>query len=282
MRRTRYCQGLELAVVLVILGSVSTSSHADPITIPGYTITDLGAGTPTFSTDANGNGILNAPNGQIYAFPQTPNTVLTPGQGIMANFSYGNQQQFGISAPGPIMNANGIVAAANVPWVQGEAFSGDVYYVQHNKDGSWGQPTVVWTGDTQVFEPGVGFSIWLSKANEILINNFGTTEPNINHALLYNINTHTLTDLFSLLSSAGLQYFDLVPSAIDDDGRVLLSAYPSPLDPGNKATNLLLTPDGLSSDPLEVPAPEPGTLAVALLAIAGFVAHRLREHRRAA
>jgi MYXO-CTERM domain-containing protein len=282
MRRTRYCQGLELAVVLVILGSVSTSSHADPITIPGYTITDLGAGTPTFSTDANGNGILNAPNGQIYAFPQTPNTVLTPGQGIMANFSYGNQQQFGISAPGPIMNANGIVAAANVPWVQGEAFTGDVYYVQHNKDGSWGQPTVVWTGDPQVFEPGVGFSIWLSKANEILINNFGTTEPNINHALLYNINTHTLTDLFSLLSSAGLQYFDLVPSAIDDDGQILLATHLFNPSLGPIPDNILLTPIGVSSDPLEVPAPEPGTLAMALLAIAGFAAHRLHERRRAA
>lgn len=280
MRRNRRRPCREFMILLVILCSVVTSVRADPITIPGYTVTDLGAGTPTFSTDANGNGALNAPNGQIYAFPQTPNTVLTPGQGIMANFSYGNQQHLGIDAPDPTMNANGIVAAANVPWMNGEAFRGDVYYVQHNTDGSWGQPTVVWTGDVQVLEPGVGFSMWLSKANEILINNYGSAEPNINHALLYNINTHTLTDLATLLSSAGLQYFDLVPLAIDDDGRILLSGQLFNPNLGSTPDNLLLSPTGVSSAPLEVPAPEPGTLAIALAAIAGFAAYRLRVRRR--
>ena len=69
MRRHRRWRRLETAVVIVTLGLVAMSAHADPITIPGYTVTDLGAGTPTLSTDANGTGVLNAPNGQILCFP---------------------------------------------------------------------------------------------------------------------------------------------------------------------------------------------------------------------
>ena len=34
------------------------------------------------------------------------------------------------------------------------------------------------------------------------------------------------------------------------------------------------------SEPIEAPVPEPGALAVLLVAIAGFVAHRFRERRR--
>jgi hypothetical protein len=96
--------------------------------------------------------------------------------------------------------------------------------------------------------------------------------------------SQTLTNISTLLGSgsggidqSGGDYVVNQPIALDDDGRILLSADPFP---GNQPTNLLLTPDGLSAAPLEVPAPEPGTLGIGLFAIAGFVAHRLREHRR--
>jgi hypothetical protein len=95
------------------------------------------------------------------------------------------------------------------------------------------------------------------------------------------MNSHTLIDLSAQLITLG--YSNVNPIALDDDGRILLSAISfSPSMNHLTTDSLLLTPDGLSSDPLEIPAPEPGTLAVALLAIAGFVAHRFREHRRAA
>ncbi len=125
-----------------LLSFVASTASADPITIPGYTVTDVGSGTSTFSTGASGNGILNAPNGQSYAFQQPSGTILTPGQGI----------------------------AAGIP---------------------------------------------------------------------------------------------------------LLSPLSYPPDPHQ--TELLLTPDGLSPDPIQVPVPEPGALAVMLVAIAGFVTHRICE-----
>ena len=46
------------------------------------------------------------------------------------------------------------------------------------------------------------------------------------------------------------------------------------------ANGLVTATEDYGVNGLEVPAPEPGTLAVMLLAIAGFAAHRCRERRR--
>jgi hypothetical protein len=290
MRRNRVSQGTSTAVVLLTLALPLTSAQADPITIAGYTVTDLGAGTPTFSTAGNGNGVLNAPDGQVYAFSQTPNTALTPGQGIMASFpqleppphdpseDYGNPLYDYSRVTSAIMNSSGLVAAINDAGISGHTYTENEYLIQRNPDGTWGLPVLAYSSGVLFQGFSGGFNIvGLSKTNEILIQNDSTS--NLNQALVYNLNTHTLTDLFSLLASAGLIYPGLTASAIDDNGQILLSAYPYPPSPGNQPTNLLLTPDGLSAAPLEVPAPEPGALAVGLLAIAGFAAHRLREHR---
>ena len=71
-----------------------------------------------------------------------------------------------------------------------------------------------------------------------------------------------------------------MPVALDDGGRVLLTATEFNASSGPEQTNVLLTPDGLSAAPLQVAAPEPGTLAVGLLAIAGFAARCRRERSR--
>jgi hypothetical protein len=289
MRRNRSWLGLEPGVMILILGSVLSSAQADPITIPGYTVTDLGAGTPTFSTDANGNGVLNAPNGQVYAFSQTPNTVLTPGQGIMSNFPQleppphnpseddGNPAYDFSRVSSAIMNANGVVAAMNFAGTSGHENWYNEYTIQLNPNGTWGQPALVFSGSLGSDGAPEPFKVvGLSLSNEILIfNNF--TNSQANEALLYNVSSHTLTDLFSLLSASNLPYYNLVPIAIDDDGRILLGASELNQTAGWTQTNLLLTPDGLSAAPLEVPAPEPASLALMLLAMAGFAWHRRRE-----
>ena len=294
MRRNRSWLGLEPALMILILGSVHSSVQADAITIPGYTVTDLGAGTPTFSTDANGNGVLNAPSGQVYAFPQTPNTVLTPGQGIMSNFpqleppphnpsaDYGNPAYDLSYVSSAIMNSNGVVAAMNFAGISGHENWYNEYTIQLNPNGTWGQPALVFSGSLGFAGAPEPFKVvGLSLSNEILIfNNF--TNSQANEALLYNVSSHTLTDLFSLLSASNLPYYNLVPIAIDDDGRILLSASELNQTAGWTQTNLLLTPDGLSAAPLEVPAPEPASLAVMLLAMAGFAWHRRRERHQTA
>jgi hypothetical protein len=296
MRRNRSWLGLEPALMILILGSVHSSVQADAITIPGYTVTDLGAGMPTYSTDANGNGVLNAPSGQVYAFSQTPNTVLVPGQGIGANLPYLPPPSASSAEvwPSPnsvwsydgtvVMNSNGIAATIYVSGVGDHYYTDQAYYVQHNANGSWGAPVTILRGAEQPAATGAPFTfniVGLSAANQILINN-GTSEPSQAGAMLYNINTSKMVYLAGLLDSASPNYIDAQGVAIDDDGRILLSAAAFNPNVGFTQTNLLLTPDGLSAAPLEVPAPEPASLAVMLLAIAGFAWHRRRERHQTA
>ena len=273
-------------VAVLMLGPAVSALHADPITVPGYTVTDLGAGTPTIS-----NGLLTAPNGQIYEFPQTPNTTLTPGQGTMANFpqlvppsrgnfDYGNPAFDFSYVTNALMNSSGVVAATNVQGVAGHEYNQTEFLVQRNADGTWGQPVLAYSQSGLFVGFGGQFSVvGLSKANEVLIQNDGS-DSNVNQSLVYNLNTHTLTDLQVLLTSANLNYFGLNGLAIDDAGRILLQAEYFDPDTGFTPTNLLLTPTGVSSEPLEVAAPEPSTLAFMLLAIAGVAMHRLHERHR--
>jgi hypothetical protein len=105
--------------------------------------------------------------------------------------------------------------------------------------------------------------------------------------MLYNLNSRGSTDLSQLFFSAessgnwpiAYTYSNFSPIALDNNGRIVLSAISFNANIGESETNLLLTPDDRSSLPLEVPAPEPGTLAVMVLAIAGFAARRVRDRR---
>ena len=117
-----------------------------------------------------------------------------------------------------------------------------------------------------------------SNSNEILINNYSSTSQ-ANAAILYNINTHTSTDLWALLSSANAGFINVVPLAIGDQGQIVLEAQPEANESDPRHT-LLLTPNGVSPLPLEVPAPESSTLALMLLTLAGFAGRRLRASRR--
>jgi hypothetical protein len=279
-------------ITVAVAGFGAGSAHADPLTIPGYTVTDLGPGTPTFSTDANGNGVLNAPDGQIFAFPQTPNMVLTPGQGVMANFplslsapvgdtyTYGNPAFAFANVQSAVMNANGLVVATEYEGVTGHWAIGGAYAVQHNADGSWGSPVSLWSGNEQIdgYPPHFNVVTGVNNLNQVL-GSMGTNGPdNLSDTVLYNVSTHTLIDL-SVLMAATNNFNIYAPIALDDDGRILVSAI-AQRSSGYPLENLLLTPDGVPATPLEVPAPEPGTLAVMLLAIAGFAAHRVRERQR--
>lgn len=286
MGMSRGWNGSHLVVATILLSAATTAAHADPITSDGYTITDLGPGTPTFSTDANGNGIVIAPNGSVsYSFPQTPNTVLTPGQGIMANFPQfpsgpdyahpGNQIYNELL--GPIMNSSGLVAVMQLAGTRGYQYEFTEYAVQRNADGSWGQPISVYSGGYG-YDVGAGLNsfsvVGLSKSNEILIYDSRPNNGGPSQAILYNVNTQTTTDLATVLGAAGIAAGTITPLAIDDQGRILVSGlYPYSGPP----INFLLTPDGVSSDPIEQTVPEPSTLALLLLAITSYAIHHARR-----
>jgi hypothetical protein len=297
MRRNRDSRSLKIAASLVILGFAAASAQADPITIPGYTVTDLGTVTPTIATGANGSGVLNATNGQVYAFPQTPNSVLPSGLGHMPNLplpfsapvndpnTYGNPANAFAYVQSAVMNANGVVAAVESSGVGGHYGIDTAFVVQMNSNGSWSLPIQIWQGNPQFLSvppvfPG-NLVVGINNLNQIL-GSMGTGgQDNSTDAMLYNVNSHAVTDLSTQLLAVG--YNNLQPLALDDDGRILLSATSFSQSLHSLTTdNLLLIPDDLSSAPLEFPAPEPGTLAIALLAISGFAVHRIRNNRRRA
>jgi hypothetical protein len=275
------------AMFWLLFGLGLPIAEADGIA-PSYSITDLGAGGATLSAGASGDGIVIGSNGQSYAFPQAPNTTFTPSQATAANlplFTPAPYDPLPINAfsfaTNSVMNSNGIVAATDNYGVYGHWSYGEAYYVQHNADGSWGQPVGVFQGNWQSADEGPrsGFNIvGISNSNDILINNFSSTSQ-LNAALAYNISTHTLTDLFTVVSSAHAGFIDLVPIAIDNDGRILLEGRPL-ADVSQPLHTLLLTPDGVSSSPLESPVPEPGALAVLVMAIAGIAAKKHYKKRR--
>ena len=279
------CSVPVLAVLALALFQVIPTAQADPITIPGYTITDLGSGTPTFSTDSSGNGVLLAPSGQSFAFQQTPDTILTGEQAIVAGFPQLQPAPYGGGNPldsfsyvnSASMNASGTVVATNVAGIAGHEYSTGVFVLQHNPDGTWGTPHLIYGGGGQFDLQGIssGVSTMLSQANQVLITDNTIANSNIN-LFLYNINTQSLINLSNLLLSAG--YFGFQAIAIDDQGRIVLGAQ-TLNETGYSFTNLLLTPDGMSAAPLEATVPEPSTLAVMILAIAGFATRRLRERR---
>ena len=302
MRRNRGWQCLGPVFAVFIPGGFLASAHADPITIPGFTVTDLGAGTPTFSTDGNGNGVLNAPNGQVFAFSQTSNSPLSQGMAatipLLQSAPVNNPLTFGNPAnafayvQSAVMNANGLVAVTEASGVAGHIEDSSAYAVQLNANGSWGNPLALWTGNPQVgtYSPQMLIT-GVNNLNQIL-GSMGLNAPSYNQsdAVIYSMTSHTLVNLNNLfLNSAsggiyqsGGDYALNQPIALDNLGRIVLSATEFNPTVGLTQTNLLLTPDGLSAAPREVPAPEPGALAIGLLAIAGLACRRLRERRRAA
>ncbi len=294
------------------LAALVPTAHADP-SPPTYTVTNLGSGNTTFtaangsvipfefaanqenqilSASANGSPIVSVSNGQtVYPFSLSPETTaLNPYQTNIpvpvpvpygGNSSENAKDPFSVALQ-PIMNANGIVVAVNASGVND--LSSDVaYYVQHNPNGSWGSPMIMWSGDWPQYGVAsvAGLSVTgLNNLNQVLGQMAHGGVPyqgnNLTDTVLYNINSHTLINLSN--SPAVQGYYVEYPLAIDDQGRILLE-----VTQGNNPhiqDTLLLTPDGVSSDPIILSAPEPGSWAVMALAVAAFAMHRTRERRR--
>ncbi len=300
--------------VFVLLVAAASVVHADPIGA-SYNVTDLGSGPVTLSTSnggtfaipqfvGNSGMFVNPPPGggqyttvsngtQTYSFTFAPATPLTPNQGITTNYPFGSpapnyeRGPYGDPAYHPssvvsaITNSNGIAVAIVTPGGDGQPTSGTAYYSQHNADGSWSSPALMWQGNGQ-YNGNLGLSVvGLNNLNQVL-GTMSIGQYNQYYAsVLYDINTHTLTNLSALALTgplSGYVYYNIVPVAIDDSGRILLQAAPYGGSTIQGEQTLLLTPTDLPGNP--VPAPEPGSFAVMALAAAAFAWHRIRERRR--
>jgi hypothetical protein len=285
-----------LVMAVIFLGAPVTSARADPLTT--FTLTDLGPGTPTFAGDANGNGIVIAGNGRTaYAFQNAQDTSLSPQPLLSSHFplpaqapigdpnTYGNPANAYSTLLNSITNGNGVYVAIDASGVYGHEGSSDVYYVKQNPDGSWSSPTGMWSGGVQ-FEgqanPGQASIIGLNKLNEVLGTGLGPASNGLGlpQTYLYNVNSNSLLNLGTLAVLQAGGWNNIQPIAIDDQGRILLQASLPPGAGSGPEQTLLLTPQGVSSDPLEVPAPEPGALALAVVTIAALTLRRIARNRR--
>jgi hypothetical protein len=280
-------------IAIAFLCILSSLSRADPLT--NLTLIDLGTGTPTFAMGANGGIVIAGSGLTAYPFQKAQDTSPDPKKLLSTGFplpdraptqdpmTYGDPSRaYGILSNAHA-NGNGVVVGIEATGVAGHYGSSDVYFSQQAPDGSWGAPTHMWTGGPPSFmglnwEP-IASITGINAKDEVL--GSGTAQnaagPFVHQtALLYNLDTKSLLDLSTLAVLEAGRWNTLSPIAIDDRGRILLTG--SPLT-GPDHT-LLLTPEGVSSDPLAVPAPEPGALAFAVLTITALTLRRAARSRR--
>jgi hypothetical protein len=301
-------------VQFLVLGAVVSTASGDAIT-PSYSVTSLGSGAITLSVSngsmvpvelrsvwvgtfanslpgaANGGQILAVSNGQLsYQFAFTPANPLTPYQGnttspplavaapVNDSLTYGDPRNAYSVVVNALVNAKGTAVAIDSAGVSGHFGTDSAYYVQRNPDGSWGAPSVLWSGGMQFAQGPIVGGVTLAginSMNQVLGTMNVNSASSTDYAVLYDINSHTLTNLSTLTALAS--YLNVLPVAIDDLGRILVEAEPVV---GGPVQALLLTPAGVSSDPLAVPAPEPGSLAVMAMAMAAFALKAIRRRRR--
>ena len=112
------------------------------------------------------------------------------------------------------MNGNGtaVMSGLSVDTTNLNLANNVAYSLQLNPGGSWSQPTLITTGPGLVDTSGGLFVVGLNKLNQALL---WTGYPNQDYgALLYNVSTHTLTDMSSLavLSNSPISTFLQSPS----------------------------------------------------------------------
>jgi hypothetical protein len=266
----------------------SASSRADSLT--GYSLTDLGPGAPRLA----GGGVVFAGDGRTaYPFQAAQDTTVDPQSLQTSGFpllkaaptwdpnTYGNPANAYSFLTGAMKGGNGWLVAVDDSGVAGHYGSTDVYAVRQDPNGGWGTPTALWSGGStrsDSHEP-IASITGINVLNEVLGTGLGQGYPAAYspQAFLYNLDNKSLIDLNTLGVLQAGNWTQISPLAIDDQGRILLNAK---TNDGPDQT-LLLTPQGVTSDPLAVPAPEPGAVALAALTVAGLALRRAVRGRPA-
>jgi hypothetical protein len=282
-----------LAASFLLMAAVSTA-RGDAISST-YTVTDLGSAS-ALSRNPIGDGIVTSIDGQTaYAFPQTfaGTSIPTPANFPLLDPVPTGPDGTGYSfASGVTQYPSGIAIAYNqVGFNNSSTQSGswqgaDLYYVQRNPDGSWGQPIGLMSstknnGAPTGYQPNV--SAELSKSGYILESTHQVSGTQVgNGAAVYNIYTNAYTNLSTLPALASSGYTNFLAAGIDDAGRVLVWATRNFPNQNTLASQelLLLSPPGVSPDPIPAATPEPSAWMVMALAMAGFATLKVRQRRR--
>ncbi|SIO29512.1 PEP-CTERM protein-sorting domain-containing protein/MYXO-CTERM domain-containing protein [Singulisphaera sp. GP187] len=275
-------------LTVALFGATLSPARAD--NIPAYTVTDLGTGRTQVSADAAGNGIVISPDGQRkYAFPNTPNyltdqsvlSLLPPlaAAPVNSSWTYGNPANAYSRISGGFLNQNGLYVGTNFVGINGHISAANSLLVasQRQADGSFGPFTTLWTSPYNYdYDPSrMATAKFLNNQNQVLGTGTGS-EGNPPYVMnyLYDYNSHTLTNLRDLLP--GWIQATIGELGLDDQGRMLLQAED---DRTHLMHSLLLTPAGVTSDPITVP--EPTSLATLLLGLGYLAFRRGRRHEEA-
>ncbi|WP_406698786.1 PEP-CTERM sorting domain-containing protein [Singulisphaera sp. Ch08] len=275
-------------LTLTLLGATLSTARAD--NIPAYTVTDLGTGKPEISTDIDGNGIVIAPDGQrAYTFPNTNNHLsdlqsvlpLIPplnNAPIHSPMTYGDPNNAYSRVDDGFLNENGLFVGRNIVGVAGHiAGAGSLVFAsQRQADGSFGALTPLWSSPNNYSTSGqIAEAKFLNNQDQILGVGGITSGPssyNSKDFYLFDMKSNTRTDLKDFLPGWHLES----ALGLDDQGRMLLSAYKWDSQSGTQFHSFLLTPSHLVlSEPVTVP--EPTSLATLLLGLGYLALHRSRR-----
>jgi hypothetical protein len=267
---------------LLTLALAFSCGAASAATIPGYTVTDLGAGEARLSADSGGRGIVLASDGTTYDFPVSDQALPTSqAQAIIATLpkmtnapvwspmTYGNPNfAFSYLAPSNVfLNDQGVLVVTNAFGVDGHSSGAGstLLTAQRQPDGSFGPLTSLWgsNGNGQFMTGPPATAIALNKLGQVL----GTSSMGYTTSyLLHDPVTGQTTNLRDLLPS-GWSFSRAI--ALDDLGRILVTAYPISGYQAGPEHPLLLSPDA-------VPVPEPSALATIALGVSGLAFRRYR------
>lgn len=307
--RTTMTHACRLTIVTVFLSAGATSASASPVP---FSVVDLGTGNATFFTDASGQTyVLDSSGHTAYAFNPANATVsdgtLTQAHSpvpngfpvvqpapVYATDTYGNPANAFSVESNFLTNGNGFAVAIDTVGVRGHSNTDQAFFSQQNADGSWGTPIGMWSGNTRFMINGPTPDVWIdgiSKTNLVLgtVGVGGLSGLNLLDAAVYDINKRSFLDLtqylynvsakgavgFATLGEFGATgWWSAMPIGIDQDGRILVSAAAGVV---GQSHTLLLTPDGLTSD--QVTVPEPGSMALAVVAALWFAYRMSRMYR---
>lgn len=238
---------------------------------PTYTVTDLGSGGYNFPFTPASNGLpadwAAAPGG-------VPTVEPNPFPPVSPIWPYDENGIQGYSRSSLVdMNANGLAVGVNLYGGDGTGYHvqySEVFAVQRQQDGSWGDPQPLWSGAPVFLMGSNGLSFGgISNTGQILgaapIDAYTPWHWEPRQWWIYDSKDHSSTKLDSLLPGTG---WTLDSASIDADGRILASIF-TMSDYQRKYDYLLLTPAG---DP--APVPEPTALALFVAAGCGGMLRR--------
>ena len=267
------CSFWNVSLATVCLLSGTLTAHASPY----YSVTDLGvlpasyqpSSSPTYQL-VNGD-VYNTAGTLAYPFVTTPKPSPDPYMSQLTNNGTAGSQYNIV-----LMNANGYLAGiTTTPYNQEgimPTYVAGAFYAKVGADGTLGPKTYF----------GVGYSAPEGRQDAYALSGMRIIDINAkdqilgvglngqNETMLYDIHNGTMINIF-----ANIQKFNggnIVEKvlALDDQGRILATGWGPNQTQAGVEHLLLLTPTGVSSDP--VPVPEPSTLIVMAL---GFTAPAL-------